>query len=236
MHSAVLQNKKYIDFAERNSVEVLTVSAIETAVERKDPKASVYEETDAQGRKSSYFLEFPGLTLEDLTALNRSPANRYNQTGKIPYTSVVDPHTLEPIEGWLGGQSAKTIMETVTAARKELAKTHGEGIDRRDWKELQAAPDEIQAEIGKGDLKDAYKIVDKFGKKSENWPEAIRGRVEALRELVSDAVSEVVKRIESQAETDPAGAMREARKLVSELRGTEAAARAEALVATLENR
>ena len=43
MHSAVMQNKKYIKFANESTVEVIAVSRLDQAISKGDPKAGTYE-------------------------------------------------------------------------------------------------------------------------------------------------------------------------------------------------
>lgn len=51
MHSAVLQNKMYIKFAAKKTVEVMAVSGVPAAVKRGAKRAAKYQAVDASGQK-----------------------------------------------------------------------------------------------------------------------------------------------------------------------------------------
>ncbi|MEZ6197806.1 MAG: hypothetical protein R3F20_19120 [Planctomycetota bacterium] len=123
----MMQNKKYIKFAEENTVEVLSLGSLDQAVEKKDPKAATYKTKD--GREC--MVEWPSLTFDEIMEIRKTPGGRFNDTGGIPYTCIVNPHTLEKMKFWSGGQSAKSIMEAAEEAKKALEKEHGKGIERK---------------------------------------------------------------------------------------------------------
>jgi hypothetical protein len=120
MHSALMCNKKYIEFANENTVEVISLDRLQEGIEKKDRKAETYE-AKVDGQTVKYMVEFPGLTVEDMLALASSKAASYNKTGKIPYTAVVDPWTLTAQE-LNGGQGAGTIRRR-RRAQKAMART-----------------------------------------------------------------------------------------------------------------
>lgn len=131
MHGSVLQNDKYIDFATDNTVEVLALSRLDEAVAKGDNrnadekrKTETYDAKDKDGNPIKLMKEWPNLTYEQIIALNSSPAGQYNKTGRIPYTSVVNPFTLEEAKQLSGGQGIKTIMEAVIEVEKTFAKEH----------------------------------------------------------------------------------------------------------------
>ena len=111
MHSSVLQNEKYIGFASDNCVDVIAEGSLPSEWDNpKDAHSATYEAKDADGKPVKYLKEFPGMTAEDLAACDSSPASQYNHTGAIPYTAIVDPHTLKEIRGLSGGQSASSAL------------------------------------------------------------------------------------------------------------------------------
>jgi hypothetical protein len=233
MHSAVLQNKNYIRFAERCTVEVIAVSRIEQGVEKKDPRAATYEDRDEAGRPVEYLLEFPGLTLDEMIALNRSPASRYNRTGKIPYTAIVDPHTLEPVREWSGGQSAKTIEEAATDVLRQLARDHGGGVDRREYRGFLEDEKAARADAGEGSFRKALRRLEPYERKSEKWPQGLRTRLEGVRRELLEVAAAAVRRAETEAAEDPDGSRAKLRSLLRELRGTELAPRIEAALESI---
>ncbi|MCA9321683.1 MAG: hypothetical protein KDB53_13160, partial [Planctomycetes bacterium] len=87
----MMQNKKYIQFAEENTVEVIALQRLEEAVEKGDSKAEKYTKTGPDGQETEYMVNWPSLTYDQMIAFNRTKAGQYNKTGKIPYTAIVNP-------------------------------------------------------------------------------------------------------------------------------------------------
>ncbi len=139
MHSSVLQNDKYIDFANENTVEVMSLQELKKGLDAKDKKAAQYDAVDENGEPVKYLVEFPGLTVEDIYALRKSKAPSYNETQSIPYTAIVDPHTLKQMRGLGGSQPVKKMIELVTKMREELEKKHGKGLSRKHLSTLKDA-------------------------------------------------------------------------------------------------
>ncbi len=217
MHSSLLQNKKYIDFADRWTVEVISLSRLDEGIERGDRKASTY--TDKDGKE--YLLEWPNLTVEDVNGLRTSKASSYNDTGKIPFTAVIDPWTLEEVQRWSGGQAASTIMDTVKEHRKQLVNEHGEGIRRTDLRELAGVEAEVEELIERGEYGKAIAAIEKVSIKSANeWPQDFTARLTKARESVVAAAETMLAEIEAKMETDAAEAKRELGRVRSKLRGT----------------
>lgn len=233
MHSAVLQNKKYIQFAEKNTVEVISLGRLQQGIDNEDRKAATYTEKLPDGSEIEYLVKYPGMTVDDMIALNRSRASSYNNTGKIPYTAIVDPHTLERMHFWSGGQSANTIMEEVTAARRELMKEHGAGISRADLQLVDSSESEVSGLLAEDEFKKALRVVEKLSKKSGDWPQELQGRVGSLQSSIHDAAKARIKALEAEAAEDPSGAKRALRKLASDLRGTDLEAEVERLMESL---
>lgn len=221
MHSAVMQNKKYIQFADKNTVEVISLGSLQRGIDNGDRKAETYTEKLPDGTEVEYLVKYPGMTVEDMLGLNRSRANSYNKTGKIPYTAIVDPHTLEQMHYWSGGQSANTIMEEVMVARKELVKEHGAGLSRADLRMVDSSEGEVAGLLAEDEFKKAFRLFEKLAKKSGDWPQELQGRVESIQASIHDAAKARIKALESEASEDPARAKRALRKLASDLRGTD---------------
>jgi len=223
MHSAVLQNKKYIRFAEENTVEVMALSRLEQGIEAGDRKAGTYEEKLPGGKTVEYLVEFPGLTVEDMLGLARSRARGYNDTRKIPYTAIVDPHSLEKMHSFSGSASAKSIMEEVTKARRELAREHDTQVTRSDYRRLVESESGLPGQVDAGEFKDAFEAIESLGK--IQWPDELASRVDAMRRDVVAAAKARIDELASKA-ADDFGAKRDLRRLVSDLRGTELGDRA----------
>lgn len=229
MHSSLMKNKKYMEFAARNTVEVISLSRLDEGVEQEDRKAETYE-TVRRGEKVECLVEFPGLTLDEMYALNRSKAASYNDTGKIPFTCLVDPHTLDELVRWSGGTPSKDIMEAVDEARETLEEAHGEGFERKTWNKLLGEEDEAWEKVAKGDYTKALAIIDKFSTKiDEDWPTEAKERLDTTRQAIIDSAAKRIEELVALSAEDPRGAKRELHKLARKLRGTgleEAAAQA----------
>lgn len=225
MHASVMQNKKYIKFAKKYTVEVCTVSRLQEGIQKKDRRAATYEDVGPDGQKKEYLEHWPGMTVQDMNAIRQSPASRYNKTGKIPYTCIVDPFTLKEIKAWSGSASAKTLMEEVKGARKALVKEHGAGVSRKALGVLSDAEATLPALIEKGDYAGAAKTLAKAAGRG-NPPKALEERIARSRKLIDDAARKAF----DAAQND----VRALTKLVRKLRGTGVEKDAKAALAELK--
>ncbi|MBK6940524.1 MAG: hypothetical protein IPH13_10035 [Planctomycetes bacterium] len=231
MHSAVMQNEKYIKFADKNSVEVIALGSLDKGIEAKDHRADTYEAT-VDGKKVELLVEFPNLTAEEVFALNSSKAGSYNNTGKIPYTSIVDPWTLEELQKWSGGIGSGTIQDAVLEARKKLTKEHGAGIERKALRDVQDAGNAARELAGKGDFAKAIEALKKV-ESLANDQQLLQERIEKARTDVVAAATAAVDGIDAMKADDPAKAKSELSKLMGKLRGTGLEDRAKELQAEL---
>jgi hypothetical protein len=234
MHSAVMCNKKYMEFAAANTVEVISLQDLEDGIAKKDRRAATYE-AKVNGEAVQCLVEFPGLTVEDMKALHGSKAASYNDTGGIPYTCLVDPFTLERMPDCVwkgGGTSASTIIESATAARKALQKEHGKGLSRKDLRTLADAEGVAVEKTTQGEYSAALDALGKLAGKASKWPDGTKARLEAARAKVVEAATKRVDELAAQKESDAATAKVELSKLASRLRGTGLEARVKDLIAT----
>jgi hypothetical protein len=232
MHSAVLQNKKYIEFAKQNTVEVLTLGRLDEGVQRMDKRAVAYRAKDASGQETLLMLHWPNLSYAEILALDRSPAARYNKTGKIPYTSIVNPHTLEEMKGMVGGQSAKGVQEAAEEARKQLQKEHGKGLSR---KELARVDDAAAAARGLLAAKDYAKALEALAKAGDGSAhEVLAAKIQAVRAEIRDAAKSELAALREQAEQDRTAARKALGSLIGRLRGTGLEAEAAELLKSLQ--
>jgi hypothetical protein len=232
MHSAVMQNKKYVQFAEDNTVEVLALSRLEEGIQKEDRRAAKYKTKGPDGQEVEYMVEWPNLTAEDIIALDKSKAGSYNKSGGIPYTSLVDPWTLQEITHWSGGQSGKTIIEGVEDARKTLKKEHGDGYSRRQLRALEKGETSAREELAKGRYDRALQALEKGAGKGD-LPEIIQKRIETCRQEIVDAATAALDQIAEMGATDAAKAKRELGRIRSSLRGTGLEDRAQEIFKTL---
>ena len=244
MHSAVLQNKKYIKFAAKNSVEVMVLSGIEAAVQKQARKAATYKSKDAAGHEVEYLVEFPGLSVADLSAMNRSKASSYNDTGSIPHTAFVDPFTLEKIQGIRGGVSSGAVMDAALAAQKLIRKKHGKAsFSRKDLaklagKELGIIKQVARHKLGRAlaEVAKLEKDVAKLEKMGKTWPQEALARIQALKTQVLEAVSLRLDSLEKLGTSSPKQAKNKLMGLYGKLEGSPLAARARALLDKLSSR
>lgn len=219
MHTGLLQNDEYMAFADKATVEVIVLGSLEKGIKEDHPRAAEYE-AKIDGKTKRCMVEFPGLSRDEMLALGRSAAARYNQTGAVPYTCVVDPHTGKELEAWRGATSKKTIIERLEAHAKALEKAHGKGLRRKDLRKYEEAEAEARAEVTDGDYARAIKTIDKATRKSKEWPEVLRERAGRAREEVVAAATKALEEAATIAESDPKEARRMLSRLRSKLRGT----------------
>ena len=153
MHRSVLTNKKYIKFADQNTVEVMSMGNIDKAGD--DKRIQSYKAKDG----SEYLVGWPNLTLDDLKKLNRSKARSYNDSPGIPYTAVVSPHTLEKMSFISASYSAGTLVDQVTVARKALVKQYGKGIKRKDLRKVNKEATKTRKVLETGEIVKALKAA-----------------------------------------------------------------------------
>jgi hypothetical protein len=229
MHKSVMCSRKYIEFAAENTVEVISLSRLEEGIEKKEDRAATYEGT-RRGEKGRFMCEFPGLTSDEMLALNHSKAGTYNDTGKVPFTCLVDPYTLQEIRRWQGGTPAGEIMDAAKDARETLAEAHGEGFSGKEWVKLLGAEKEAWEKRADGEYAKALKELDKVAKKSGDWPDAAKARLEATRTEVLDGAKAAIADLESRLESEGVKVKGDVRKLISKLKGTGLEDQAEALL------
>lgn len=180
----MLQNKKYIKFANENTVEVLSLSRLDEGIKKEDPKAAKYTKKNAAGEKVEYMAKWPNLTLDMIQKMRTTKAGTYNDTGKIPYTCLINPHTLDRMHTFKGA-SAKGIMEEVKAATKALKAEHGKGLKRKSINKINAGITKSVAATEKGDWDAGFKALDKVAPKPQNMHEVLQAKIQAAKEAIT---------------------------------------------------
>ena len=232
MHGSVLQNKKYIKFADDNTVEVLVLDRLEEAIEKEEKGAATFKGKDEDGQEKEFFLGYPNLTLEDIKGMRSTKAGSYNNTGKIPYTAIVNPHTLEELENIKGGYAGKTLMDIVTTHRKALAKEHGKSLSRKVLTKVRKQEQAIQGELQKESYAKALSATAKLEKSVAKQPAAL---IEMVGKIKADVVAACGKKLDSLEALIGRGAKAEASKelgpLARALKGTSLEERVNGLLA-----
>ena len=230
MHSAVLQNKGYIKFHKDNTVEVMAMGRLDEAIKKGEKRAATYTAKDDEGNEVEYMVEWPGLTKEDIFALRSSKAGTYNDTGGIPFTAIVNPHTLEKMVGMPGGQSSKTVMEKVEAAKEKLEDAHGKSLKRSDIEDLNEDLEKVQAKLEKSGGAKALAELAKAEKSAAKKGDRLLALVAPMREKVMETIT---KEVDAAEEMISDGDLKGAKKALSPLRrplkGTELGERVESL-------
>lgn len=220
MHASVMCNDKYIDFANDNTVEVISLGRLDEGIEKEDRRAATYE-AKVGGETVRYLVEFPGLTTDQMLALNRSKAASYNNTGGVPYTCAVNPFTLEEIKSWPGGgHSAKSLIEELGEIAESLRKEHPVALERKDLRKYEEAEAEASAEAKEGDYAKALKGLEKCTKKVAEWPEELQARAAAARTAIIDRATKNLDEVEALIGTDAKEARKQIGRLKSKIKGT----------------
>lgn len=231
MHSSVLQNKKYIKHAFENSVEVMCMGGLDAAIANKDPRAATFKTKDEEGNEVERLVIMPSLSPADVEALRRSPAARFNDTGKIPFTCIVDPHTGKEMQRWLGGQSAGTLMEGISQHKKALRKQYGTGLSRKTLVKYRALEADVRATLAKSGVARAMTPFKKAERFAKNEGEALAAMAE---ELLGELTHDAEKQLETAKGLIDAGEVKKGKKILvalkSAFRGREIADRAQALI------
>lgn len=232
MHSSVLQNEKYIQFANDNTVEVICEERLDEGRQKKDPKADEYDGKDADGKPVKLMKEWPNLTYDEMIALAGSPGGQYNHTGKIPYTSIVDPYTLKEMKGLSGGQSAKGLMEEILAAKAQLNTEHGPSMKRSVLTKFEASAKTVDDLLAKSGAAKALPEFRKLEASLAKEPESLKTKAKALEEKILDAAKAQLDDAEAKIGAgDLKGAASILSPLVPALKGTDLGRRAAELLA-----
>lgn len=231
MHSAVLQNKDYIKFSEKNTVEVICEGSLKESYDAKEKGSETYK-GKRDGQEIDLMVEWPSLTIDEMVALDTSEAGQYNKTGKIPYTCIVDPYTKKEVTQLPGASSASKIQEAVLAAKKELEKAHGKGVTRKQLDDVKQAEIDSADLAGKGEYAKALAALAKVGV-AQDAPQLLTERMDKARRVVIDGADKALTDIETLAKDDAAEAKRQLNKLVLKLGGTGLEARAKELLASI---
>jgi len=232
MHSSVLQNDKYIEFMNDNGVDVIALGRLDEGISKNDPKAAEFDTKDEEGKPVKRMLEYPSLTKDEMLKLNSSKAATYNNTGKIPFTCIVDPHDEAEMQRFQGGQSAKGLMEAVSAAKATLNTKFGPSISRSVIKKFDGEAKKITDGLEKAgaakSLGEFNKLVKAMGKDAASIKARTDKVLAVLIEAATKDLDEAAAKLDS---ADVPGAKKILDKLAPVLKGTDLEARAQELVA-----
>ncbi len=226
MHDGVMQNKKYMGWAKKTSVDVVLVAGIDAAIAKNSPKAATYEGKDGK----QYFVNWPNLTVEDMKGLNSSKAAQYKVKG-YPKTFVLNPHTLEEIETF-GPTSAGTIMDAANSAVKALRKAHGKGITRKKLAKFNDSVADARKLASDGKLANALTAAAKIEKDAVKLPQLLQTKAGELKtELLGQASKTLDEADALIARGETKAAAKMVRPILRSLKGTDLEERAAKLIA-----
>lgn len=225
----MLQNEKYIKFADKSTVEVLSLSRLDEAVQKKEKLARTYK-AKVNGQEVERMWAWPNLTFDEMIELNKSKAGQFNDTGRIPFCCIVDPYTELEIER-LPTISVSKIIESAKAARKELEKQHGKGIPRAALRGLEGAIATSRTLALASDYGSAIEALNLAVAEVQDWPAELRAEADAARAAVIAAAESALRDLERQALEDAAAAKAGLEKLAPKLKGTGLEERAKELLA-----
>jgi hypothetical protein len=224
MHRSVLENKIYGKYARDNTVEVISMEELDKAVAEESRHIRTYQDQDQYGDDVARLVEFPGLTIDQLEGLSNSDALNYMQGNRIPYTAIVDPHTLKEMEGLRGVRQAKELIEVIERHRKALEAAHGKGLDRKLWRKLTEGIVQIDVQLGAGEIVKALAVHRELSRMAVRQPEVVQRRLRHAQQVILDDAGKRLEELEKKPDVG------EARALARALEGTPLEERARALL------
>jgi hypothetical protein len=228
----VLDNPSYIKFSRESCVELMCMKDIEQALAERPAHAATYKTKDAYGDEIECFECVPGVTIKQMLALHEGKPIEYMKGPLMPYTAVVDPHTLADLGGIERGQatSASAFIEVISRHVKTLEAEHGKGVEAKLWEYVLDAQVRVDLLLGEEKLDKALALVDEMARKTARQHETVQRKVGAAREAVLADAARRLDALEKKIEGGMGGQERaEASRLAKLLKGTELADRASAI-------
>ena len=215
MHGAVLQKDDYIKFAYENSVDVLSMGDLDRAIQANEKKAGTYDGVDEEGNPVKFMVEWPGLTAADISGMRSTKAGTYNDTGGIPYTAIVNPHTEERMKALPGGRSAGQVIDAITEVKEKLEKKYGPSLSRKDLDKVYECKAECAELIEKKGISKALIHLNKNAKKLSKKGEKLAEMVEAYKAELLEVAGEELDKANDLIDE---GEMSQAKKILASLK------------------
>ena len=203
----MLENKKFVDWANENILVVVGHSEENHPTEYEDDK----------GKKQPGCPLYHGMTCEEHRAIARecmSPAEGIppvKNTGRMPNTWLVSPSgevtAFEPADQ----QSAGKIEEIITTAQKEA----GKHLTWKKYSKYRESFDAIDAALGEDKLKDALKALKKVEKDTKKLPDGMKAEVDKRVEALNAKAVEAFDALKEG--DDVAAALKAANKLKNDV-------------------
>lgn len=207
---------------------------IEQALKEKPAHAATYKAKDPYGDEVECFGCCPGVTIAQMLALHEGKPLDYMKGPLMPYTAIVDPHTLADLGGIERGQatSAAAFIDVISGHAKALEEKHGKGVDSKLWEYVAETQVKVDLLLGEEKLEKAFALLEEMEKKTAREHETVKRKVGATREAVLSDAAARLDALEKRIEGGLGGEARaEASQLAKLLKGTNLADRASAIEA-----
>jgi len=236
VHRSVLENGHYAKFAAANTVEMLVTEEMDRALAAKSARIKTYKDSDPYGDPVEYLIHFPGVTIEQLRGLSNSAAINYIASAKkIPYTAIIDPHTLKEMEGFTGVYRPDDLIKKVKKHANTLVNKHGKGVPRKVWNNVVESEIQIDMLLGQTKIVGAMGVYTALARETFRQPTSIRNRVSAAMDTILEDAEKRLKTIEKEAAQGKKDKLkREAARLARVLKDTPLKDKADALVQKLK--
>lgn len=207
---------------------------IEQALKEKPAHGKTYKTKDPYGDEIECFECCPGVTVKQMLLLHEGKPLEYMKGPLMPYTAVVDPHSLADLGGIQRGEatSADAFIAVISKHAKALEEKHGKGVDAKLWEWLLDAQTRLDLLLGEEKLPDALALVEEMQKRTAREHEAAKRKAAAAREAVMSDAAALLDELEARIEGGRgAEARADALRLAKLLKGTDLADRASAIEA-----
>lgn len=199
----MLENKKFVDWANENVIVVVGHTQEDHPTEYEDAKGKMQPGCPLyRGMSCEEHRAIPG---ECMSPPEGMPAVK--STNMMPNSWLVAPDgTVTQIEG-ADQQSAGKIEELVMDRQKEA----GKHLTWKKYSKYLESLEAFDAALGKDELKDAIKALKKVEKDTKKLPEGMQAEVDKRVEAINAKAVEALEAI--KADEDTAAAIKAANKL-----------------------
>ncbi len=230
----MLDNPSYIKFSRESCVEVMCMKDIEQALKEKPDRAKTYTAKDPYGDEVECFECCPGVTVKQMLALHEGKPLEYMKGPLMPYTAVVDPHSLRDMGGIQRGEatSADAFIAVISKHVRSLEEEHGKGVDAKLWEYILDAQAKVDLLLGEEKIEKALALVEEMERTTAREHEIAKRKVGSARQSVMADAAALLDAIEKRIGGGRgADARAEASRLAKLLKGTDLADRASAIEA-----
>ena len=173
---------------------------IDRALAEGAKRAATYKTKDAYGDEIECFVNFPGVTVDQMKTLANGRALDYMEGPLMPYTAVIDPHTLKDLIGLRRGEAptAAAYIAAISKHVEALKAKYGPGIDRALWDFVAEGQVKVDLLLGAEKLVEALALYRELDRRSARQPDVLRRKIEATREVVMEDAAARLDRLEAR--------------------------------------